>query len=248
MNDVFPELIENCDYRADTIPQLEKVSNFLKKKSGFSLRPVAGLLSSRDFLNGLAFRVFHSTQYIRHSSVPKYTPEPDVCHELIGHVPLFSNPEFARFSQEIGLLSLGISDEWVTKLATLYWFTVEFGLCRQRGQIKAYGAGLLSSFGELKYSVESDKCERRDFIPEKTCIQEYPITSYQPVYFVAESFNDAKEKLRSWAERIPRPFSVYYNPYTQTVEIIENKDQLAGIVSDLKSQMDSLHGVLKSLS
>ncbi|KAK2573177.1 Phenylalanine-4-hydroxylase [Acropora cervicornis] len=228
-NYVWPLLVQNCGYRLDNIPQQEVVSKFLKECSGFSLRPVAGLLSSRDFLAGLAFRVFHATQ--------------DIVHELIGHVPLFADPDFAQFSQEIGLASLGAPDEWIDKLATLYWFTVEFGLCKENGDVKAYGAGLLSSFGELQYCL-TEEPEKRPFEPEKTAAQTYPITKYQPIYFVADSFQSAKEKVREFAARIPRPFSVRYNPYTQSVEVLDSKDQILKLANDIRADVSTLQDAL----
>ncbi|KAE9420929.1 hypothetical protein Angca_009577 [Angiostrongylus cantonensis] len=242
-NYIFPLLQQNCGFRPDNIPQLQDVSDFLKDCTGFTLRPVAGLLSSRDFLAGLAFRVFHSTQYIRHHSAPKYTPEPDICHELLGHVPLFADADFAQFSQEIGLASLGASDDMVKQLATLYWFTIEFGICLQNGEKRAYGAGLLSSFGELQYCL-SDKPEIAPFDPSVTSITEYPITEYQPKYFLADSFASAKNKLQAWAATMPRAFQVRYNPYTQRIEVLDRVSELQRMAREIKSEIVTLEDAL----
>lgn len=138
---------------------------------------------------------------------------------------MFADQSFADFSQEIGLASLGASDEDIEKLARIYWFSVEFGLCKEDGKHKAYGAGLLSSFGELEYACDdrhpgADKPpEFKPWDPEVAAHQEFPITTYQPVYFVADSVQDAKQRMRAYCENLPRPFFALHNPQTDTVHI-----------------------------
>ncbi|XP_044044023.1 tryptophan 5-hydroxylase 1-like isoform X3 [Siniperca chuatsi] len=243
----LPLLTKYCNYSEDNIPQLADVSHFLNERSGFIIRPVAGYLSPRDFLAGLAFRVFHCTQYVRHSSEPLYTPEPDTCHELLGHVPLLAEPSFAQFSQEIGLASLGASDDDVQKLATCYFFTVEFGLCKQDGKLRAYGAGLLSSISELKHAL-SGKAHILPFDPMVTCNQECIITTFQEVYFVSQSFEEAKNKMREFAKTIQRPFTVRYNPYTQSVDVLKDTNSIKSMVKDIRHELDIVEDALNRLN
>lgn len=144
-------------------PQLADLSDFLHEKTGITLRPNEGFLSARDFLNSLAFRVFSSTQQLRHHGNPFYTPEPDLVHEFFGHVILLSDRKFADFTQMIGMASIGISDEEIDKLSALYSFTVEFGLLREDGEIKGQGAGVMSSFGEMEWACSDEPSEECRF-------------------------------------------------------------------------------------
>ncbi len=193
----FNQVVEDLGYTADSLPQLADVSAFLEERTGFQLQPVGGLVAARDFLEALSRRRFCATQYIRHHSQPLYTPEPDVVHELMGHAPMLAIPEFADLSQKIGEGSLKADDQQIEQLATLYWFTIEYGVLRRDGQLRAYGAGLLSSYGELEHAL-SGTVDINKFDPAIAKDTAYPITSYQPLLWEVASIGEAFEKMESF--------------------------------------------------
>ena len=184
----------------ERIPQLSEMNRRLKELTGFRLAPIEGLVDTRAFLSWLSWRVMLSTQYIRHHSRPDYTPEPDIVHESIGHIPMFTNPAFADYSQFVGHGARIANDQQLEELGRLYWFTVEFGLVEHEGDIKAYGAGLLSSYGELQHAF-SDEVERRPFDLEKVINHEYTYSDMQPVLYVIPSYAELKEVTRKYIER-----------------------------------------------
>jgi phenylalanine-4-hydroxylase len=175
------------------------MSKRLTETTGFRLAPIEGLVDTRAFLSWLSYRVMLSTQYIRHTSRPDYTPEPDIVHEIIGHQPMFTNPAFADYSQFVGHGARKADDQQLEELGRLYWFTVEFGLVDHEGQTKAYGAGLLSSYGELEHAF-SDEVERRPFNLEEVINHDYTYSDMQPVLYVIPSYAELKEATRKYIE------------------------------------------------
>lgn len=183
----------------ERIPQLSEMNKRLGELTGFRLAPIEGLVDTRAFLSWLSWRTMLSTQYIRHHSRPGYTPEPDIVHEAIGHIPMFTNPAFADFSQFIGHGARIATDKQIEELGRLYWFTVEFGLVEHEGDIKAYGAGLLSSFGELEHAF-SDQVVRKPFNLEEVINTDYEYSDMQPLLFVIPSYAELKEQTRKYIE------------------------------------------------
>lgn len=189
----------NLGINNERIPQLTEMNRRLEELTGFRLAPIEGLVETRAFLSWLSYRVMLCTQYIRHHSQPAYTPEPDIIHEAIGHIPMFTNPNFADFSQFIGHGARIANDKQLEELGRLYWFTVEFGLVEHEGEIKAYGAGLLSSFGELEHAF-SDKVVRKPFDLEEVINTPYDYSDMQPLLFVIPSYAELKEQTRKYIE------------------------------------------------
>jgi phenylalanine-4-hydroxylase len=184
----------------EEIPQLRSLDNRLKSTSNFHLAPIEGLVETRAFLSWLGKRTMLCTQYLRHHSRPDYTPEPDIVHEIIGHIPNFTNPDFADYSQSVGKGAVIAGDEQLEQLGRLYWFTVEFGLVEEGSEIKAFGAGLLSSYSELEHAF-GDEVDQRKFDLEEVIHTSYDYSDMQPVLFVIPSYAYLKEVTKEFIGR-----------------------------------------------
>jgi len=190
----------------DHIPYLEgprSVNHFLKRLTGWQSRAVPGYLPAKAFFACLARREFPTTIVIRPKSSIDYLPEPDIFHDIFGHVPLHADPVFADFLQTYGKAALLTNDPHHTeRLARLFWFTVEFGLIREGGRLRLYGSGLISSPGESRHALESSEVDRRPFDLDVVCATSFEIDHYQPILYVLESFEQLRDAMNSYAMRL----------------------------------------------
>lgn len=179
-----------------TVPHLESVNERLASLTGWSAVPVTGFIPAREFFRCLAQRRFPTTITVRPRESLEYVTAPDIFHDVFGHVPLHANPVFADFLQSFGALAAdAIDEEDVTRMARLFWFTVEFGLVREDAEIKLYGSGLISSSADAA-SALGPTCDRRPFELEAVMTQPFEIDRLQDVLFVVESFDQLFEAIR----------------------------------------------------
>ncbi len=173
----------------DHIPRFEEINERLYRATRWQIVAVPGLIPEVPFFTLLANRQFPVTDWIRTPAELDYIVEPDIFHDLFGHVPLLFNPVFADYVQRYGQGGLKAAELGACEmLSRLYWYTIEFGLIRQNNGLRAYGAGILSSPGELPYAVQSPEPQRLPLVLERTMRTRYQIDRYQQTYFVIDSF------------------------------------------------------------
>lgn len=175
----------------DRVPQLAELSAALAPLTGFAYQPAAGLVPLREFYGALADRRFWATQYVRHHSVPLYTPEPDVLHEVVGHGNTLADRRFTDLYEAAGAAARRVeTDEALEFVSKVFWFTLEFGVVHEGDGLKAYGAGILSSPGEIE-EFRDVTMRPLDIVAMGT--QQYDITHYQDVLFAARSFSQVQD-------------------------------------------------------
>jgi phenylalanine-4-hydroxylase len=196
----------------DTIPNLAEVNKRLGPRTGWNATPVSGFLPPDAFFEMLAARQFPTTTWLRSRDSLEYTPEPDIFHDVLGHVPMHAHPVFADFLQQYGKVCARLTDkDKLERMGRLFWFTVEFGVIRQNGRIKLYGSGLISSHGESNYVIESLNSgdaksgrgpEIRDFNLDQVLNQQFLVSEMQKVLYAVDSFDQIYEAAQQAEERL----------------------------------------------
>ncbi|MEL6123780.1 MAG: phenylalanine 4-monooxygenase [Bacteroidota bacterium] len=187
----YLEGIHKCGFRRDCVPDFIEVNRALAKATGWAIYVVPGLIDNATFFAHLSRCEFPATTWLRKLAQLSYLEEPDMFHDVFGHIPLLSEPFFCDFLQGLSEIMIDHMDDEraIERMARLYWYTVEFGLIREAGQIKIYGAGILSSAGETLYCV-SVEANHMDYDPQVIMDTPYVKEGYQRQYFVISSYEE----------------------------------------------------------
>jgi phenylalanine-4-hydroxylase len=190
--------------QADQLPNLAAVSARLQPRTGWQSTPVSGFLPADAFFEMLAARMFPTTTWIRSRDAMEYTPEPDIFHDVFGHVPMHAHPVFANFLEHYGKVCAALTNaDDLERMGRLFWFTVEFGVIRERGAIKVYGSGLISSHGECTHVVERGAgLEIRDFDLDQVLQEKVDTGTMQKVLYAIESFEQIYEAMKDAESRL----------------------------------------------
>lgn len=190
------------------VPQFTALDQALSKSTGWTIEVVPGLIPVEEFFALLAKKRFPSSTWLRSLKELDYLEEPDMFHDIFGHIPLLFDEAYAQFMQDFGKLGLLLSDqaEWVKALERVYWFTIEFGLCyTPKNSIEIIGAGIISSFGESNQIYEPDSCEFRDFELGKVLNHVFYKHEMQTIYYVLPSYEAMFPLLDATAKRANLP-------------------------------------------
>ncbi len=180
------------------IPRLDEINERLFERTGWTVVAVPGLVPDEVFFEHLSHRRFPAGNFIRKAAQLDYLEEPDIFHDVFGHVPMLASPRVGDFMQALGKEGLRAhASGAIHRLARLYWYSVEFGLARENGELRIYGAGLASSFGEAGFALDSDQPRRRRFDLARVIRTRYRSDAFQRAYFVIDSFDDLLEQLRA---------------------------------------------------
>lgn len=199
---LFLDGARTIDLRRDRVPDLDDVNARLGPRTGWNAVPVKGFIPAHDFFTCLSQRRFPTTVIVRPKSQLDYLPEPDIFHDVFGHVPLHADPVFADFLQRFGsVASRARTEEETEQMARLFWFSVEFGLIREDGETKVYGSGLISSHGDAANALGPD-CERRRFDLDSVIAQSFEIDRFQDVLYVVESFDQLFDAVSTMERRV----------------------------------------------
>jgi phenylalanine-4-hydroxylase len=190
----------------DEIPQLRHLSDRVRRETNMHLVPAEGALPYRTFYEYIAQRGFPVTQFIRHGSHPEFTPEPDMIHDCLGHVPPLMNQDYAELVTLIGKAAATTrAGEQVLALKRFSWFSIEFGLIEEAGATKVFGAGILSSTGEIPYSINSPEVKREPFVTNVVINTDYDPSRMQDHLFIAPSFPFLRRELETLVRRFGIP-------------------------------------------